>query len=223
MVHGQPRKSREDGHGRPARRHPDPRRLPASASGWMATDRRPAPPRSSPLAGECFRLDGHGHGRPSAIPILAACRRVLQVGWPRTGRPRAIPDPRRLPASASGWMATDGRPGAIPILAACRRVLQVGWPRTGRAHAPPRSSPLVGESKQLDPVRLSAPRLSAPGRERRLACPGRLGDCSTKPPTDPALVPVVSAFTDQDRPGGAAGLSSGSFDIAVDSHGLPRA
>ena len=37
--------------------------------------------------------------------ILAACRRVPQVGWPRT----------RLPS-------------AIPILAACRRVLQANWP-----------------------------------------------------------------------------------------------
>ena len=36
------------------------------------------------------------------------------------------------------------------------------------------------------------------------------------------LVPVVSAFKNQDRPGGASGISSWSFDIAVDSYGLRR-
>jgi hypothetical protein len=36
------------------------------------------------------------------------------------------------------------------------------------------------------------------------------------------LVPVVSAFNAQDRPGGASGISSWSFDIAVDSYGLRR-
>ena len=41
-------------------------------------------------------------------PILAACRRVLQVSWPRPRPP--------LPGPA--------------ILAACRRVLQVSWPRS---------------------------------------------------------------------------------------------
>jgi len=67
----------------------------------------PAPRRHSAgsLTGKSFQLLRQEPGVHRAAPILAARRRVLQVAWPRSPGHFAPPDPRRSPASASGYLA----------------------------------------------------------------------------------------------------------------------
>jgi hypothetical protein len=123
------------------------------------------PIRSSPLAGECFRLPGH---EPSAAlpdrssPLAGEYLRLS--GQAAAARPRhsvrssplageffrlpghatAAPSPPRRPILAAcrrvlqaTWPRRRPSPPLRPILAACRRVLQVNWPRR-RPSPPPR-------------------------------------------------------------------------------------
>jgi len=104
----------------------------------------PMSSRSSPLAGESFRLASYA--RPAC-----RCRH----------------DPRRLPARVSGWRPTRVLPAdVLMILAACRREFQVGVLRASCLPMSSRSSPLAGESFRL--ASYAHPACRCPHDPRRL-------------------------------------------------------